>query len=166
MRCEVCGQEIRGEPRRRIIEGAKMIVCGRCAQFGSEEWSPQQSRTPQRRPTRRTSPRPRRNYVEEAEEMVLVENYGAKIRKARQKAGFTVEDLARKINEKESVIKKLEREDFTPTPRVREKLKRTLSIKLMERVESVSGPVLSGPRGPLTLGDMIKIKETKEKEED
>lgn len=166
MRCEVCGQEIRGEPRRRVIEGAKMVVCGRCAQFGSEEWSPNQSKTPIKRTTRRSSPRPRRNYVEEAEELVLVDNYGEKIRKARQKAGFTVEDLSRKINEKESFIKKLEKEDFSPTPRVREKLKRTLGIELIERAESVSGPVLSGPRGPLTLGDMIKIKEPKEKEED
>jgi putative transcription factor len=166
MRCEVCGQEIRGEPRRRIIEGAKIIVCGRCAQFGSGDWFQIQSPKYGNKNKYPSPPRRRQSEVEEAELFEIVEDYGEKIRKAREKVGVTVEELARTINEKESIIKKLEKEEFIPTPKLREKLKRTLGIELMERVEQVSGPISSKPRGLITLGDMIKIKEINEDDEE
>jgi putative transcription factor len=164
MRCEVCGEEIQGEPQRRVIEGAKMVVCGRCASFGSGDWSPSRPTRPRRRLRRSTPTVRRKSDVEQAEELEVVEDYGNKIKRARQKAGMKVEDLARKIQEKESLIKKMEKEDFEPTPRLAEKLKRVLNIELMERVETTSGPVITQPRGPRTLGDLIKIKEVEEEE--
>lgn len=160
MRCEVCGQEIRGEPRRRVIEGAKMIVCGRCTHYGSGDWSPISSNRPRRR-SRRSNAR-RKSEVEQAEELGLVVNYGKIIKTARQKKKMSVEDLARKIQEKESVIKKLEKEDFHPNPYLAEKLKRVLGIEIMEKVETGAGPVLSKPLGSRTLGDLIKFKEIDE----
>jgi putative transcription factor len=160
MRCEVCGQEIRGEPLRRVIEGAKMIVCGRCAGFGSGDWSPINSSQPRRR-MRRSVVR-RKSEIEQAEELELINDYGKTIKRARQKANMTIEDLARKTQEKESVIKKLEKEDFHPNPYLAKKLKRVLGIEIMEKVEIGSGPILSKPLGSRTLGDLVKIKEPEE----
>ena len=108
MRCEVCGEEIRGQPHRRIIEGGRLTVCGRCANFGSADWNPAMPRQP---PRGRPAPRRPRSEVEATETMELVEDYGAMIRRARQKKRMTVEDFARKIQEKESVVKKLEKEN-------------------------------------------------------
>ena len=160
MRCEVCGQEIRGEPRRRVIEGAKMVVCGRCTHYGSEDWSPISSNRPRRR-NRRSVVR-RKSEVEQAEELELVVDYGKIIKTARQNAKMSVEDLARKIQEKESVIKKLEKEEFNPNPSLARKLQRVLGIEIMEKVENSSGPILSRPLGTRTLGDLIRFKEVDE----
>ena len=100
MRCEVCGREILGPPQRRVIEGAKLTVCGKCAQFGSSDWSitrPAPARTPSRgQALPQAAPRPRvRNDVESVEQLELVEDYGAQIRKARQKLGLSEKDLAK-----------------------------------------------------------------------
>jgi putative transcription factor len=159
MLCEVCGREIFGEPYHRIIEGGRMTVCSRCAQFGSKEWDPRRPRgLPQRR---RSSTRPR-NAVEAQEEMELVENYGALIRRTRQRKGMKVEDLAKKINEKESVIKKLEQEELTPNNKLVTKVNRALNIQLMERATKATGPVLSRPIRSRTLGDLVDLKKQDE----
>ena len=165
MRCEVCGREIFGQPYYRIIEGGRMTVCGRCAKFSNQEWDP---RKPSAQPRRRrssasTQPR-RRSDIEVAESMELVENYGELIRKTRQRKGMTVEDFAKKLSEKESVIKKLEKEQLNPTMTLIRKVQRELGITLIEEAQEGKGTVLTRPTGPRTLGDMIKLK-AKEKEE-
>lgn len=159
MRCEVCGDEIRGQPHRRIIEGGRMTVCGRCASFGTSEWSPSM---PRERPRGRPAPRRPRSEVEAAETLGMVDDYGAKIRKARQGMGMTVEDFARKINEKESVIKKLEQEELTPNNKLVTKVNRALNIQLMERATTTTGPVLSRPIRSRTLGDLVDLKKQDE----
>jgi putative transcription factor len=164
MRCEVCGDEIRGQPYRRIIEGGRMTVCGRCASFGTSEWSPS---TPRERPRGRPAPRRPRSEVEAAETLGMVDDYGAKIRKARQGMGMTVEDFARKINEKESVIKKLEKEELTPDRKLIQKLQNALRIELLEAGETpVGAPVARRASKGRTLGDIWKISQSKEKEEE
>lgn len=169
MRCEVCGHEIHGQAYYRIIEGGRMTVCGRCAQFGTREWDPNKPKgKPVRRgPVRRTESFRPRSEIEAAEQMELVDNYGELIRKTRQKKGLTIEDFAKKLNEKESVLKKLEKEQFNPPTTLIQKVSRELNIKLLEPATSgqVTGNVLTRPMGPRTLGDLIKIKTRDEKEE-
>ena len=167
MRCEVCGREIRGQPYYRIIEGGKLVVCGQCSKFSNQEWDP---KTPQARKTttRRRSAQPkqrRRSDIEAAESLELVDGYGMIIKKARQKKGMTVEDFAKKISEKESVVKKLEKEDMNPPLVLVRKVQHELNINILEEVETGTGPVLTRPMGPRTLGDLIKIKEPDKKEE-
>ena len=167
MRCEVCGAEIRGEPYYRVIEGGRMTVCGRCAKFSDKEWDP---RKPMAQPRRRsaaarTQPR-RRTDIEIAESTELVENYGSLIRRTRQRKGLTVEDFAKKLSEKESVIKKLEKEQLNPTMALIRKVERELGVTLIEEAEVGTGTVLTRPIGPRTLGDMIKLKPDEKDEEE
>jgi putative transcription factor len=166
MRCEVCGREIHGQPYYRIIEGGKLMVCGQCSHFGNKEWDPSKpSGKPTRRRTSRIARRSRpQSEIEAAEEMELVENYGELIRKTRQKRGMNIEDFAKKLNEKESVLKKLEKEQFNPPMTLIKKISRELNISLLEPVTSGTGPVLTRPIGPRTLGDLIKIKSKDEDE--
>lgn len=164
MRCEVCGDEIRGQPYRRIIEGGRMTVCGRCASFGTSEWSPSM---PRERPRGRPAPRRPRSEVEAAETLGMVDDYGAKIRKARQRMGMTVEDFARKINEKESVIKKLEKEELNPDRKLIQKLKDALKIELLEVGEApAAAPATRRASTGRTLGDIWKQSREKTKEEE
>jgi putative transcription factor len=167
MRCEVCGREIHGQPYYRIIEGGKLTVCSQCSKFSNQEWDP---RAPQSRrsPTRRRSAQPkprRRSDIEAAESLELVNGYGMIIKKARQKKGLSVEDFAKKISEKESVVKKLEKEDMNPPLNLVRKVQRELNINILEEAETATGTVLTRPMGPRTLGDLIKIKDNSEKEE-
>jgi len=167
MRCEVCGREIHGQPYYRIIEGGKLTVCGQCSKFSNQEWDPKAPKA-RKRPTRRRSAQPsrrRRSDIETAESLELVDDYGMIIKKARQKKGMTVEDFAKKISEKESVVKKLEKEDMNPPLNLVRKIQRELSINILEEAERGTGSVLTRPMGPRTLGDLIKIKDSTEKEE-
>jgi putative transcription factor len=166
MRCEVCGQEIHGQPYYRIIEGGKLVVCGQCAHFGTKEWDPSKpSGKPVRRrlstPPQRSRPR---SEIEVAEQMELIENYGELIRKTRQKKGMSIEDFAKKLNEKESVLKKLEKSQFNPPMTLIQKVSRELNITILEPAASGTGTVLTRPMGPRTLGDLIKIKSNDEDE--
>ena len=65
----------------------------------------------------------------------LVDDYGRVIRRAREASGMSHEDLALKIKEKASLLKKIEREAIVPEDKVRKKLERTLQITLTEKLE-------------------------------
>jgi len=65
----------------------------------------------------------------------LVDDYGKVIRRAREASGMSHEDLALKIKEKASLLKKIEREAIIPEDKVRRKLERTLGITLTEEFE-------------------------------
>lgn len=167
MRCEVCGREIFGQPYYRVIEGGRMTVCGGCAQFSNQEWDPKKPKAQPRRRRSASSTRPRRRSdIEVAESTELVENYGELTRKTRQRKGMTVEDFAKKLSEKESVIKNFEKEQLNPTMTLIRKVQRELGITLIEEAEVGTGTVLTRPMGPRTLGDMIKLKTKEEDEEE
>ena len=160
MRCEVCGREIRGPPFRRLIEGARMTVCAQCARFGEADWTPSRPRAPASRQ------RPR-SEVEAVERLELVEDYGEKIRKARQRMKMTVEDLGKSIGEKASVIKKLEKEELAPDRRLVQKIRNALKIELLVAEELPSPPRPAKPSRGRTLGDLIKMRQVvKEEPED
>ena len=170
MLCEVCGKEILGPPQRRVIEGAKLTVCSRCAPFGSSEWGvsrpPPVKTTSSGRVSMMPTPAPRqriRNDVESVESLELIEDYGLQIRKARQKLGLSEKDLAKKMQEKESVVKNLEKQDLTPDQRLIAKIKKYLSLDIVERPDTSKGSILARPTGAKTIGDMLKMKVEGEK---
>lgn len=170
MRCEVCGREIMGPPQRRVIEGAKLTVCGKCAQFGSSEWGTSRPAPVKAAPSGwvQTSPQPAprkrvRNDVETVESLELIEDYGKEIRKARQKLGLSEKDLAKKMQEKESVVKNLEKQELTPDNRLISKIKKYLSLDIVERTDADKGKILAKPTGAKTIGDMLKMKAEGEK---
>ncbi len=118
-------------------------------------------------PTRRRSAQPsprRRSDIDAAESLELVEGYGMLIKKARQRRSLSVEDFSKKIREKESVVKKLEKENMNPPMNLVRKIQNALGISILEEAAKSSGSVLSRPMGPRTLGDMIKIKDATKKE--
>ena len=63
-------------------------------------------------------------------EMEIVDNYGWKIKETRRKMGLKQEDLARKINEKQSLLQKIEKEEIIPSEEARKKIERVLNISL------------------------------------
>jgi putative transcription factor len=68
------------------------------------------------------------------------------------------ETLAAKINEKTSVINKLERGDMRPDDLLVKKLENELGITLKEKVPIIKSESKAAGSKELTLGDLIKMK--------
>lgn len=170
MRCEICGGQIKGKPRRAYVEGATLIVCEECARH-SVQVLPAEERVRQhvglplpreRRPTpRRRLPAP----LEDAEEYMVVEGFGRLIKQVRERRGWTQEELASKIGEKASLVGKLETEKVYPSFQLVRKLEHVLGVKLLARISEgqVKAYMESQPQGKETptLGDVAVFKEGK-----
>ena len=173
MNCEICGAKIRGKPNKVMLERTMLNVCSGCEHFGTpvREQAPPQKKPgqgvktpsgdsvkPAVQPKKETTgPAPRRASRVEID---VSEDYPDIIRNARQKAGFSQEELAKKVAERVTVIKQLERGDLFPEDKVRRKLEKALGVSLLESEgegETVTKSQKGGGGG-LTLGDMIQIK--------
>ncbi len=161
MRCEMCGKEV-PYLKTVVIEGALLKVCEDCAKFGKEV-SPKEAKKYARGSAaiaerlKIREKRMREKDVLESEE-VLDPDFPDKVRSARMRLGLSQEDLAKKINEKHSVIAKVEHGDLVPDENLRKKLEKTLGISLMVKVEPVHVQKKSEHRRGLTLGDLIKLE--------
>ncbi|NOZ82933.1 MAG: TIGR00270 family protein [Euryarchaeota archaeon] len=148
MECEVCGGRISGKPHLVMIEGGKVRTCSRCARFGSEVREPKQVHH------RRSKRVPRQEP-----ELEPVDDYSERIRRAREARGLSQEELARMVQEKESVIARLEAGRMKPDLETARKLERVLEIELMVEAEGEEWSAQGGGTGgELTIGDIIKIK--------
>ncbi len=157
----MCGKEV-PYLKTVVIEGAVLKVCDDCARFGKEV-SPKEARKYARgsaaieEKLELREKRMREKDILEEEE-VLDPDFPDKVRTARMKLGMTQEDLARKINEKHSVIAKVEHGDLIPDENLRKKLEKTLGIDLMVKIEPVHVQKRSEQRRGLTLGDLINLE--------
>jgi putative transcription factor len=89
---------------------------------------------------------------------VLVDDFGPAIRKARESSGMTRENFAKKLGEKESVIRRVESGEMYPTAELMSKIERLLKIKLKASIDtSVKGSAPSPSN--LTLGDVAILRE-------
>ena len=169
MRCEVCGRKIIGQPFRAMIEGAKMTVCNKCVKLGSVFWEakaePRLRKVARRLPSAPVAAPRKQPPISAAESLERVDDFGMKVRQAREKTGLSHEDLGKKISEKVSVLRKIESGKMTPDNLVVEKLQHALRIKLLVPVSEPKVPakaMASRPTAP-TLGDIAQVKKEKEK---
>ena len=162
MICELCGADV---PRLKnvAIDATILSVCTDCARFGDEVSTPalRQSTMPpiiaQRLEMRQRRMTPRDVYTQTGE-LELAEDFPQRIRQAREARGWKQADLGAKINERVSVIAKLESGAISPGDALVRKLERELGIKLKERVEPVAAKK-QAVGGGITLGDLIKMRE-------
>ncbi|UCF07834.1 MAG: TIGR00270 family protein [Thermoplasmata archaeon] len=162
MICEMCGIEV---PRlkRIVIEGSNLNVCTKCEKFGQDHAASDEAVVTFGRDTiaerlERREKRLKGKDVLEGSGSELALDYPKRIRDARSKMGMNQEQLAKKINEKRSVVAKLETGDMVPDNKLIKKLERALEISLMEAVSPVSAPKHREEARSMTLGDFIKIK--------
>ena len=177
MRCEVCGRKIFGKPFRVVIEGAKLTVCTGCSKHGKIVWEEE----PKPKPVMQKPRVPLRSLqiqtkklaeTPTATTMELVENFHVKIRQAREKLGFSHEDLGKRLNEKVSLLRKIETGKMTPNNSLAMRLEHALKIKLIvpasdEKIKIPPAKMVKAVKGEVTLGDLIQLdaKDGKEKEE-
>ncbi|ELZ91267.1 XRE family transcriptional regulator [Haloferax mucosum ATCC BAA-1512] len=89
----------------------------------------------------------------------IASDYDSRIREAREARGQSQEELAQSLNEKASLIRKLERGDILPPDTVRKKLERKLDITLVEGASDDDSEWSSGGNTTTTLGDVVKRKD-------
>ncbi len=150
--CEMCGAE-RPRLKNVNVEGTQLMLCERCARFGVEVKRPET-----RRVTKPAQPRKIITPSLGESEYDLALDFPERIRKARESSGWKREDLAKRINEKLSVIEKLEKGKMRPSDQLVAKLEKALKVKLRERIEGTETRKKE-ERRPLTLGDLIRRQE-------
>ena len=161
MICEMCGKEVTF-CKKVTIEGVHLEVCAECAKFGTEarkEQPKEEGPKPiitQRLEVREKRGKPRDIYTGQ-ETLELVDDFASRIRDARQKRGMTQKDLAARLNERVTVLSKIETGDMRPDEKLIGKLQKELGIILKEKVSEVLAGKQSGPRA-LTLADLIKME--------
>jgi putative transcription factor len=90
----------------------------------------------------------------------LAQDYDERIRSARESAGMSQEDLASQLNEKASLIRKLEHGDTLPSDDLQRKLERALDIDLSAGGGDDDAEWSGGSStGEYTLGDMVERKD-------
>jgi len=173
VQCEMCGAET-PSPKTVKIEGAELQVCDDCAEFGTEVQTKDTTSTSTKYSTSgggssstssstssggsSSSGGRRRDLYDEMEE--VAEDYDQRIRNAREQNDLTQEELANQINEKVSLIRKLEHGDMLPSDEVQKKLESHLNISLTMAQESGDEEWESGGSDSgLTLGDMVERKD-------
>ncbi|MBD3193086.1 MAG: TIGR00270 family protein [Candidatus Heimdallarchaeota archaeon] len=95
-----------------------------------------------------------------ASDEVLIEDYGAVIKQARKDRGLSLDDFAQMINEKASLLQKIEKSEFRPSDQLIVKIERKLDVSLREEAAAPIYTSLSSKK-ETTLGDIIKLKKKK-----
>lgn len=111
--CEVCGRK--GVLTRTLVEGTVLSVCSKCSGFGS--------RVPEVRPMTRKEEMP-------IEEVSIDPSFATIIRLRREALGLKIGELAKKINEKESTIARIEQGKMNPDVKTAKKLEKALEVRL------------------------------------
>jgi putative transcription factor len=158
------------------VEGAELELCSSCTDFGTEVRDESTSSGGGKYSTSSStgksssssgsssgsagssgsSTRPRDMFDDMDE---IATDYDERIRGARESRGLSQEELADQLNEKASLIRKLERADTLPTDEVQRKLERALDISLVEGQSTDDADWETDDAGTMTLGDVVKRKD-------
>jgi len=169
MDCEVCGSQIFGRAYSVVIDSAKLLVCSECSKSNSSRrrYAPEKQKASTKRvtpvsPRMRVQPSQQRLMFDDS---VVVEGYGKRIRRGREKLGLTHEELSRKIGEKISLLQKLEMEKMTPELALAKKLESNLKIKILgsPTTAQVGEEVSAHKPTALTLGDVVVVQKRDER---
>ena len=185
VQCEMCGAET-SSPNTVKVEGAELDVCDSCTDFGTEVRTQDSSSTSTKYSTgssgssgsgssSSSSSGSRstggstgsssggggrtHDMFDEMDE--VAQDYDQRIRAGRESAGLSQEELANQLNEKASLIRKLERGETLPSDSVQQKLESALEIDLTEAGGDGDTEWEGGSdTGEYTLGDVVKRKDS------
>ena len=154
MECEICGKEIE-EAVKVEIDRVEFQVCPGCAKHGREiknepkvivhkaepEPAPQTAQpsfSPNPLPGSPAHFAPARvkGQVSGDDELVLAPDFGKIIQRHRAKQDLTLEELAKKLFEKESTIRRVESQKATPRDELVNKLEKFFGVKLRKKIEN------------------------------
>ena len=145
--CEICGTRI-NKIFITKVEGVILRLCEECSKYGII------INIINKGEKRKIDVK---NSLDE-EEYELVEDYQKLIEEARKKMNISIEELAKRIGEKESLIRKVERGEIRPSDNLIEKLEKILKVKLKEKI-NYKFDKKEERKEKLRIADVVEIKE-------
>ncbi len=149
--CEMCGKK--GVATKKVtIEGTTMMVCDACATYGAEVTLPKKISA---KIIRNYAPR---EFVDPDAEARIIQQFETVVKNAREKRGLKQEQVAKQLNEKESLIQNIESGRFKPSLKTARKLEKFFGIILVENNTFKTADTLqtSNEDTQITMGDLLR----------
>ena len=151
----MCGSE--GKLYRAKVEGIEMNVCPDCSKFGDVLGEVKEEVEEVKKEVKHVEIKKEPEIIE-----MVVGDFAERIRKKRGDMGLDQEKFAKKINQKKSVVHKMENGEFTPSIEIARRLERILGLQLVEEyAEKDKASFQRTKSEEVTVGDLIKIKKRK-----
>ena len=147
--CEICGSRAK-DIYIVDVEDVELRVCTKCAK-GKKIISRVAERAAG---VARQAPRERKD-----EAQPLVENYGAVIHDARESMKLPLKVLAEMLNEKETLLLRIEQQRTMPSTELTKKLEKALGVRLAESSDAKSSEMHRNKSDRITIGDYITKKD-------
>ena len=168
--CELCGRPIDSKKAyRTVIESVVMTVCELCynrllkTTHHQTSLSTNVQRVVKSKPQVISVPpkvKTTKSTTKSNIEYDIVADFHIKIKEARERLGWSIQVLAQKVKERESVIRRIEQGKLKPTLDLARRLERVLKIRLIEAVgtqEYTTKNSVSKMKD-VTLGDVVVIR--------
>jgi putative transcription factor len=147
MLCDMCSAS--GKMYKTIVEGAHLSLCQDCSNFGKVIGMVQQQEN--------AKAVEKFHAADKAEKLEIVSgDYAEKIRKKRESLGLKQKEFAQKLNEKQSIVQKMESGHFEPPIGLAKKIGKILHLKLVEQYQENHDMKKSSKTEAFTIGDFIK----------
>ena len=142
--CTICGKKV--DILNKVeMEGTVIEVCEKCTKFGTKIIP-------------RQSYKPIAKKIEfKIEEDEFVPDYGKAIKRYRESKCLNREEFSKQLNEKETVIKRVEEEQMEPDERLTKKLENLIGTKLTQKYSS-GAKTSEKKKHRLTVGDIVEVK--------
>ena len=131
--CEICGIQILEKAERVYVEGNLLTVCKSCSKRGRPSSNQQYIQ-------KIGYPRPKKIVKSEKitfdDSRILISNLSEVIRKSRMTRGLTHEQLGLSLNERASLLRKIESGSIKPDDELAKKLERFFRIPLYTEVDT------------------------------
>lgn len=154
--CEVCGKPS-SDLQEVSIEDSIVLVCPNCLVKLKQSAKPV-VKVESKASVRRERPRVRRELLESFD---IVDDYGERVRRAREARGWSEAVLAQKLRVSVDVVRRIEAGKYKPSLDLARRIESILKVKLLvpTEIEEFSG----GKLEPLTLGDVVVVRRGEEK---
>jgi len=145
------------------VEGSRLNVCEKCSSYGRIIARITAAASPKAEKKKATEEvLAAQKIAQKSTETVQIikPDFAKIIREAREKTGLNQEEFSKKINERESLLNKIESGHIKPDLEMARKLEKALKVSIVDSVEIepvVSSEKKKGPEG-LTIGDLIRVK--------
>ena len=167
--CSICGGIIWGKGEKVLIEGAKITVCSSCAQYGKKIIT-KNSQVYKKQPSVYKASVVKSNFTSKKKNildssMEIVSDYAKRIRDTRAYNKLNQEQFAQKLNEKPSLLRRIESGKAKPTEKLAKKIEKVYSIKLLKKVDElvVNTKKYMKRDTASSLGDIAFVKKKKDK---
>ena len=165
--CPICGGKIWGRGQKVLIEGAKITVCQSCAQYGVKIKNvPKTTDKVRQNYSKPNASSKKKAYTRQIDDgLEIVVDYVNKIRNARNSRGLNQDQFAQKLNEKPSLLRRIEAGKVEPTIKLAKKIEQVYGITLVKKVDEIEPSTTQNKymkkSGSTSLGDIAIVKKKK-----